>query len=134
MHFEDHINLIYIYTSNSYTGDVLASSNNQTSIRNKRVAPLIVGLGAVILAGGVAVVVQNSIVNEMDERFKPRPPQPSVSESLEAVNRLVYGFYEEFNDKNGLCHREPNRRRRQPSPNNCPIPVLTTPGKTIIMK
>ncbi|XP_049314290.1 uncharacterized protein LOC125778850 isoform X2 [Bactrocera dorsalis] len=105
----------------SYSGDVLASSDNRTSIREKRFIPLLAGLGAVILWGGVAIVIENSIVNDIDER----PPQPSVNESFVKVNRLIKSFSDRFDIKKELCGPQLNRRKRQLNPNNshCSLPV-----------
>nr|XP_043069917.1 uncharacterized protein LOC108131517 [Drosophila bipectinata] len=81
-------------TNSRHIGDLLASSNNQTSIRTKR--------------GRVR-----------------------VREVLARLNGRVNSFYAAFNDKSKLCHREPNRPRRQRNPNNfiCPPPVTTTPAQ-----
>uniref|UniRef100_A0A034WJH9 Type VII secretion system protein EssD-like domain-containing protein n=2 Tax=Endopterygota TaxID=33392 RepID=A0A034WJH9_BACDO len=77
------------------------------------------------------VAVQNSIVNDMNERFKRRLPQPSVSASFVKVNRLIKSFSDRFGNKRELCGAQLNRRKRQVNPNNthCPQPVTVTVGQ-----
>ncbi|XP_039950886.1 uncharacterized protein LOC120768313 isoform X1 [Bactrocera tryoni] len=77
------------------------------------------------------VAVPNSIVNDMNERFKRRPPQPSVSESFVKINRLINSFSDRFDNKKELCGPQLNRRKRQLNPNNahCSLPVTVPVGQ-----
>lgn len=111
-------------------GDMLASCNNHTFIRTESMA-FFLGFGASILVGGVYAALYNSIEDDTNNRPRSPSPEPSVRESLMRANRLVNGFYGQFDDRNELCRREQNRHRRDVNSNNfnCPIPVIATAGQ-----
>jgi len=121
--------IIYIYISNHYIGDFLAPSYNRTSIRHKRVLPLIFG-GLIAIAIG-AIAVENAMINDISDKPGIPPSERSVRESLARVNGLMNSFYEKFNDKNKLCSPKLNRHKRQLNPSNlnCPLPELVAAGQ-----